>query len=107
MKRSAVIVSEYASDNLGDQAICRSLKGILSPYFDIKLLIFSGLGQPVSVRPLFPTEPKPSADYQELCRLRSRQGLGGIFSASKSNMKRIACTQLKVAPSYLSEADSL
>jgi len=60
MKRSAVIVSEYASDNLGDQAICRSLKGILSPYFDIKLLIFSGLGQPVSVRPLFPTEPKPS-----------------------------------------------
>ena len=46
MKSVAVIVSEYASANLGDQAISRSLADILSPRFEVKFLSFGGIAQP-------------------------------------------------------------
>lgn len=42
MKPTAVIFSECTSKNLGDQAISRALHLILSPYFEVEFVSFSG-----------------------------------------------------------------
>jgi len=48
MKPAAVIFSECTSKNLGDQAISRALNLILSPYFELEFVSFSGEKEPTS-----------------------------------------------------------